>query len=745
MKKCALAILGGIFIITSCMVPKISNPTKLVGVSATSALYYSKHSAKYPSLYSNIAFSTPDKLKAALKEKQNYPENTPYYADFVHSSYLFQFIKDSVEVGKPIQVFESNQEKIVSLVEGTKFMKSEYFSGSIDFWGFYGMLQEDIDASYERATQIETQIGSGGIFYSDAKIVHAAWDLPGIGSPIRVQYDKLHHDAKYLSAIYFHETYPVKERVITFKIPVWMEIQLIERNFSDFVITKSETPFKVGVGPESNKDNDKDKRSKPSTKKNKNEKPTKPEIQYKHITYTIKDMKPLKEESLYPGPSHDLPHLIVLCKSYDSTAAYAAVASTTEKSKNTKKDNKKKDKKTKRELPKNIKGTIASTADLYTWSHEIALLADNDLDTIKPTVMKIVEGKQTDLEKVEAVFYWVQDNIRYVAFEDGIAAFKPDACQNVLSKKYGDCKGMANLIKSMLVVLGYDARLVWIGTSRLNYDYTIPTVGSSNHMICALFLNGKTYYLDGTEKFIGLEDYAHRIQGRPVMIENGESYIIDTVPNLPYTRNQHDRTASFVIQEDGKITGKVIEVIGGENKTSLLNKYHYAETPDKPYVIKQHLKDYDPNFVATNIKHTSLEDRKSDLRLDYDLTINFNGIKNGSTIYVKPDYTNELKNHDNDTGRMSKIAYGHKLYYTHNYTFDLPRNYKVKQLPQNLSIDRPEYTFTISYKQMGAKIYYTKELVLKTGYISKSNVKQWNADLTSLETQYNNYIVIDKQ
>ena len=65
------------------------------------------------------------------------------------------------------------------------------------------------------------------------------------------------------------------------------------------------------------------------------------------------------------------------------------------------------------------------------------------------------------------MFYWVQDNIRYIAFENGIMGFKPDAAQNVLNKKYGDCKGKANLLKEMLKLAGYDARLTWIGTSDL--------------------------------------------------------------------------------------------------------------------------------------------------------------------------------------------------------------------------------------------------------------------------------------
>jgi hypothetical protein len=30
------------------------------------------------------------------------------------------------------------------------------------------------------------------------------------------------------------------------------------------------------------------------------------------------------------------------------------------------------------------------------------------------------------MDKVKAIFYWVQNNIRYIAFEDGIAGFLPD-------------------------------------------------------------------------------------------------------------------------------------------------------------------------------------------------------------------------------------------------------------------------------------------------------------------------------
>ena len=46
-------------------------------------------------------------------------------------------------------------------------------------------------------------------------------------------------------------------------------------------------------------------------------------------------------------------------------------------------------------------------------------------------VKELTATAKTDEEKIKNIYYWVQDNIRYIAFEDGIAGFKPDDSQNV--------------------------------------------------------------------------------------------------------------------------------------------------------------------------------------------------------------------------------------------------------------------------------------------------------------------------
>src|SRR6185436_1522859 len=166
------------------------------------------------------------------------------------------------------------------------------------------------------------------------------------------------------------------------------------------------------------------------------------------------------------------------------------------------------------------KNTLFETdTDLYKWYASMITLVNNKSDDVRQKALKLVEGKKTDMDKIKSIFYWVQDNIRYVAFENGIMGFKPASAGTVYKNKYGDCKGMANLLCEMLKTVGFDARLTWLGTNDIPYDFSTPALCINNHMICTVVLNGKNYFLDATEDYIAFNDYANRIQGRPVMIE----------------------------------------------------------------------------------------------------------------------------------------------------------------------------------------------------------------------------------
>ncbi|MDR3227500.1 MAG: transglutaminase domain-containing protein, partial [Prevotellaceae bacterium] len=222
-------------------------------------------------------------------------------------------------------------------------------------------------------------------------------------------------------------------------------------------------------------------------------------------TYTIKDLDTWADEDNLSYSSYIYPHLIILNH-------YAENKGINEKFFNT-------------------------LQDVYEWNMQLTSSVINDEDLIRKYALEITSNCSSDEEKIKTVYEWVQDNIRYLADTKGIAGFKPDAADEVLRKKYGDCKGMANLIICLLKALNFDARFAWIGTNSIAYNLSLPTIATINHVVCALFLHDNIYYLDATVKYMSFNEYSESIQGRKIMIENGDSFILQTVPQTSAEQN----------------------------------------------------------------------------------------------------------------------------------------------------------------------------------------------------------------
>ncbi|UCG62634.1 MAG: tetratricopeptide repeat protein [Candidatus Zixiibacteriota bacterium] len=70
---------------------------------------------------------------------------------------------------------------------------------------------------------------------------------------------------------------------------------------------------------------------------------------------------------------------------------------------------------------------------------------------------RITSGLSTREEKIDALFRFVADSIRYVAIEFGEGSTIPRPASQVLENKYGDCKDQTVLLISLLKAIGVEA------------------------------------------------------------------------------------------------------------------------------------------------------------------------------------------------------------------------------------------------------------------------------------------------
>lgn len=355
------------------------------------------------------------------------------------------------------------------------------------------------------------------------------------GQRARFNYEYEYIDAKYLTREFFHEEMPITKKVISFKVPSWLQFEIQEINFKGFTIKK-----------ESKKEKD-----------------------FTIFTYTATNLNKIDQEPADLAKPYYLPHLVMTVRSFT--------------------------------IDQKSYNGLKSIDDMYAWYNLLYKKAANDISVLKAPVQQIIGGKSGDEEKIKALYYWVQDNIRYIAFEDGYSGFVPQTVQEVYKNKYGDCKGMANLLTEMLKTAGYDAHFAWIGTKDIPYDRKeVQSLCVDNHAICVLYLKGKPYFIDGTEKYAAFGKNAYRIQGKNVLIQDGESYKLETVPNAAVADNRIDTKANLVMTGD-KITGKVSLSFDGEAKNFFHNMYNAIPSNRKKDFINGLLELNNKNAEVANV------------------------------------------------------------------------------------------------------------------------------------------------
>lgn len=429
--------------------------------------------------------------------------------------------------------------------------------------------------------------------------------------------------------------------------------------------------------------------------------------------FTMRSVPAMRKESDAPGLTYLAPHILVLCKSAS---------------------------------PKDVQYTYFKTIkEQYGWYKSLVDQTENDEKPVKEKAEELVAGLSSDEEKVKKIFQWVQDNVRYIAFEDGIAGFKPEKAQEVLRKKYGDCKGMANLLTVMLRSLKLDARRCWIGTRHIAYDYSTPSLSVDNHMICAWMKNGKPVFLDATEKYIGYGEIAERIQGRQTLIENGNQYLLEKVPVCTYLQNTATETRKFSI-DGNNLKGHVVQTWKGENKEWLLAALNDIKMDKQENALKQYLADGKQNFEISNLKIDNLTNYNADLKVEYDVLW-----KDVLTVFDKETYieTNNrrsLEGFKPDTAKR-KLPYwfnfkNHLIFETE---ITLPAGKEAATLPEKLEIKQPGYSFGGTYMKLPGKIVYKNEIIINETEIRPENFLQWNKDIDKLVDFYNQQVVLTQK
>jgi transglutaminase-like putative cysteine protease len=195
---------------------------------------------------------------------------------------------------------------------------------------------------------------------------------------------------------------------------------------------------------------------------------------------------------------------------------------------------------------------------------------------ITQQVTNLTASAKTQLEKMKAIAYFVQHDIRYVAIELGIGGWQPHPASEIFTNHYGDCKDKVTLMSSMLSQIGVESFYVLINMQRGAVFPDTPPRISFDHAILAIKLPagvsdasfvataphprlGTILYFDPTNELMPLGEIAGHLQENYGLLVTPDGGELVELPKQSPAMNSIQRAGTLTLDLNGTLTGDVVE------------------------------------------------------------------------------------------------------------------------------------------------------------------------------------------
>jgi hypothetical protein len=357
--------------------------------------------------------------------------------------------------------------------------------------------------------------------------------------------------------------------------------------------------------------------------------------------------------------------------------------------------------------------------------------------TLKHIVDSLTERKSSEELKARSIYSWVQHQIKYVAFEEGMEGFIPRDANLVCTRRFGDCKDMSSILTMMMKTAGIQAYYTWIGTRHLPYkfsEYPLPIV--SNHMICTILLNGKYIFLDGTDPTCPFGFPPYEIQDKEAMIAiNQKEYKILKVPVMDMSFSKLIDSTWLEIADKG-INGKIKRSLTGYFAMYLRGRLMYTKQAEMQDGMRGIFSRGSNKFQLDSF---SIE--KGEAPDTLEITGKFRlpdyAKKIGDDWYLNLNLFKFYVDEEIDyPKRKMPIEYSFKTTRVFVTLLRLPKGWKVSDLPGNKSFHNSVWGFDLKYELKNDYVVLMQEFDNDYLMINNDQFEQHNKVLENLYPQY---------
>ena len=381
------------------------------------------------------------------------------------------------------------------------------------------------------------------------------------------------------------------------------------------------------------------------------------------------------------------------------------------------------------------------------WNEVAAWYADLEKGRVEPTpeirakAQELIQGRATDLEKIQALYTYVAQNIRYVSLSFGLGRYQPHSAGDVFKNQYGDCKDKHTLLATMLAAADIPSDAVLIPFAR-SLDTSVPSPSQFDHLITAVPSGPDLIWMDSTAEVAPFRMLSAPLRNKSALLVQADAAgkIVETPIDPPFLSTQRVEIDAQV-SDLGKLSAKLRYFLRGDNEYAL--RLAFRRTPQTQWKeLGQTIAALDGiKGEVTNVQPSDPTDtaKPFELELEFSQAGYLDWSSKKSKVGV-PLLAIGMPDASQDS--PGPIHLGSPLDVTMTLTMMLPSNF-VARAPVAVSVDRDYAEFKSSYHCEDHVLRAERTLNFKMRDLPAARLSDYLAFARAVESDETQILVVE--
>ncbi|NMM48390.1 DUF3857 domain-containing protein [Marinigracilibium pacificum] len=359
-----------------------------------------------------------------------------------------------------------------------------------------------------------------------------------------------------------------------------------------------------------------------------------------------------------------------------------------------------------------------TTVNMYTWQdygnwyYKLNKGRDELTEEFTNKINELIKNVDSDIEKVNILYKYLQNNTRYVSIQLGIGGWQSMPAKMVAEKGYGDCKGLSSLMKGMLKVAGIESNYVLVGATYnkmyQEFDEDNPN-NNFNHVFLVVPMENDSLWLECTSSNTNINyEGFHTGNRKALFVKENDSQLINT-PKFTYEENSEELKIFFDISNTEQRFDIMTTLKGNQAYLMNLNNDYYTEINEHKVRFRRRLP-----FQVSKLEGFEIENVGE---YNPEFNIKMNGISSGlmvsagSNRIIRPLLICKLdERYKVDEGYSRKFHIGTRKQEIANVIIKLPEGYTLAEIPENESLACAAGTYEVKYELKNGELHIFRKV-----------------------------------